>query len=206
MKAEFYKKNDLWIITTDEGREIQFPLELVSRELIEYWAKLKNKIGKDVGWETLSGEDRKKILDWFEEEVFSSKEFGEFLIDEITREGLEVLVGEEGEIKEPTTFLGLTGAGKGSYMELLKGNLSEVFKPYVKEVKREHMKEARDIQKVIEEISDEWFRKGEFDARVEAILEGDIYALEDLRKELEKRGAKVSLDEVIRILKGKWKS
>lgn len=123
MKAEYYPKNQLWIVRVKD-QEIKYPLEFVTVELVEYFAKKYDKIEKDTGWESLEEDEKKELLEWFEKEVFPTKEFGEFLINEIEKEALEIL--KEEEAKEVVSSVSINKLLLGIKKEFLP-NLSDFF-------------------------------------------------------------------------------
>lgn len=123
MKAEYYPKNQLWVVRVRD-QEIKYPLEFVTVELVEYFAKKYDKIEKDTGWESLEEDEKKELLEWFEKEVFPTKEFGEFLINEIEKEALEVL--KEEEAKEVVSSVSINKLLLGIKKEFLP-NLSDFF-------------------------------------------------------------------------------
>jgi len=202
MKAEYYDKNQVWIVKLKD-KEFNYPIELVTVELVEYWAKLKDKIGKDVGWESLSAEDKKHLLDWFEKEVFPSKEFGEFLIDELTNEALQVITQQEEEQRiEIPSFSDIIKQTKGSYLEYLEGQLSPYFsKGIVSTIAKEHYLDREGVRIIAEKIINEWDEKGELNSRLEAIKLADTYAIEDLRNTLIKEGYEKFFSEILEYLK-----
>jgi len=202
MRAEYYDKNQVWVVKLKEG-EFQYPIELVTVELIEYWARLKDKIGKDIGWESLSAEDKKHLLDWFEKEIFPSREFGEFLIEEITNEALEVLTKEEETRMEIPSFSDVVKQTKSSYLESLSSQLSSYLniRELASEMAKETKLERDGIRIIAERIIDEWRKRGELEARLEAIKLADTYAIEELRKILEESGYEKYFGEIYNYLK-----
>ena len=202
MKAEYYDKNQVWVVKLKEG-EFHYPIELVTVELIEYWAKLKDKIGKDIGWESLSAEDKKHLLDWFEKEIFPSREFGEFLIEEITNEALEVLTKEEETRMEIPSFSDVVKQTKSSYLESLSSQLSSYLniRELASEIAKETKLERDGIRIIAERIISEWRKRGELEARLEAIKLADTYAIEELRKILEESGYEKYFGEIYNYLK-----
>jgi acylphosphatase len=201
MKAEYYDKNQLWIVKLKD-KEIKFPIELVTVELIEYWAKLKDKIGKDIGWESLSQEDKKELLEWFEKDVFPTKEFGEFLIDELTDEALEVITQQEEEEAYIPSFSDVIKQVRNSYLETLGGWFSPFLKKEdIKQVAVEEYNFRKTAREIADEIINEWRNKNELNSRLEAIREGDVYAIEDLKQTLFQKASTRYFNEVLDYLR-----
>ena len=144
MKAKFYPQNETWVIYDDSDNVlVEFPIELVTTELVEYWAKTKNKIMKDIGWEGLDEEERREILDWFEESVFPSKEFGEFLLQDFETNTIQALVdelNEQEQTEEEEEQPSFSELFAESSMHLPKNNeiLEEMLNPFLEEMKEEN--------------------------------------------------------------------
>jgi len=106
LKVIYDPANQLWrFVNKDTGDVVlEFPLENVDRELVIYFAKEHGKIEKDIGWEDLEEDARNELLDWFENDIFGSKEFGEFLVNEFETSSLKslenLLKGENENDKE----------------------------------------------------------------------------------------------------------
>lgn len=197
MKAEYYPKNQIWIVRIDEN-EVKFPIELVTVELIEYFAKLYDKIGKDVGWEMLSDDDKDELLEWFEKDVFPSKEFGEFLINEIHKEALQTLKENEEEskvVESSFSFSEFLSSVKNSYLNKLSdGFISFLDKKVVKSVEND------EIENKLIEVMKEYEEKGELEARLEALSSYDVYAVESLMSDLSKKGVNVEGLDVSKVI------
>ena len=93
MKANFYEKGYMWKVMDGSRTILNYGINFVSLNVVLDFVE---GVDTEDEFENLTWEQQKEILDDFKENVFSSEDFGSYLLDNLSEIKRSVEEGEKG--------------------------------------------------------------------------------------------------------------